>query len=148
MASWADYTTNLQNQGFSGAAIIDRTTYQVLAQFGDAIPRSYDVEGENINENNYLAADWQKMEFSSARYNQIKYMILRSSGRAGEPEEAAYADGFQPQWALGKKGGNGLFLYKLKTIFLIAVSDADKLSMEDANKRVGIMYDSLKTAGC
>lgn len=130
--SWTDYTTSLANSGFSGACIIDRSTYAVLAQHGDAIPRGYQVDGSDVNENTYLAATWNVPDFTSVRFNQVKYMILRK-----EDDDS---------FALGKKGQQGIFLYKLKTIFLIGVSDNDKITMENASNAIGKMFDALKTA--
>lgn len=129
--SWTDYTANLEGSGFSGACIIDVSTTAVLASTGDMIPRGYQVDGVDVNENTYLSADWSSLEFTSIRFNRVKYMVLRKD----------------PVSILGKKGNLSIMGFKLNTIFLIGVADADKLNPENANNIIGKMYDALRTAG-
>ncbi|MES1914756.1 MAG: hypothetical protein MHM6MM_006794 [Cercozoa sp. M6MM] len=129
--SWADYTNNLAAQGFTGACIIDRNSYQVLAQAGDMIPRAYQADGQDINENVYLAQDWST-ELTSIRFNCKKFMVLRKGD----------------DFATGKKGKEFIFLYKLKSIYLVAMGTSDTLPFEQGQVAIGKMFDALAQAGC
>eukprot|EP01083_Nonionella_stella_P059855 156609_1 len=127
--AWTDYTAKLAGLGFAGATVIDRSSYAVLAQHGDCIPRGYkDSAGADVNENNGLHEEWSAK--TNISYNQVKYMVLRKD-----------ADSL-----MGKKGPNGIFAFKLKTIFLVGISDADKINMANANKEMDVMVAALKEA--
>jgi len=122
MSGWEAHTNQFAALNFKGGCIIDKASYAVLAQFGDAIPRGYQLEGADVNENLDLQQDWKPETFTGLRFNQVRYMILRKE----QLDDTTF-------FMFGKKGGNGVFAFEGARLWLILVSDQEKLPMEQAN---------------
>eukprot|EP01083_Nonionella_stella_P087076 242109_1 len=138
--AWTDYTDSLKTSGFTGACIVDRSSYAPLANFydgkageaTDCMPRAYKNGSDDVNENQDLMDAWAGK--TGFRFNQLKFMVLRS----------------EEDQLMGKKGPIHLYAFQLKTVWLIGLLDSErgKLSPGQANDAIGKMFDNLKAAGC